>query len=109
MIKLASMETLQEVAKEGAADEYTDHLVYKRLAESGRTKDPKLRGILTKLSDAEYKHYEFWRKYSPETKVRPSMSTSLSDSLPAVHFWSNFCYQILGETRRRRRQEVQIC
>ena len=45
------------------------------MAESGRTKDPRLKEILTKLSDAEYKHYEFWRKYSPETKVRPSMST----------------------------------
>ncbi len=75
IVQLAVIETLQEVAKDGAADEYTDYLVYKRLAESGRTKDPKLRAILTKLSSAEYKHYEFWSKYSPEIKVRPSMST----------------------------------
>ncbi|HVB13000.1 MAG TPA: VIT1/CCC1 family protein [Nitrososphaerales archaeon] len=69
--KLAGTMTLSEVAKEGAADEYTDYIVYKRLAESSRTKDPKLKEILTKLSKVEWKHYEFWIKYSPESKERP--------------------------------------
>ena len=75
IVQLAAIESLQEVAKEGATDEYTDYLVYKHLAESRRTKDPKLKAILNKLSSAEYKHYEFWRKYSPEKEIRPSMST----------------------------------
>ena len=75
IVQLATIENLQEVAKEGATDEYTDYLVYKHLAESRRTKDPKLKAILTKLSNAEYKHYEFWRKYSPEKEIHPSMST----------------------------------
>lgn len=72
---MESTESLQQVARVGASDEYTDHLVYKRLSESGRTKDPKLRGILTKLSNAEYKHYEFWKKYTPDSKIKPSMPT----------------------------------
>ena len=54
---------LSEVAHKGAADEYTDYLVYKRLSESRRTKDPKMRGLLSKLSEAERRHYEFWSKY----------------------------------------------
>ena len=43
MIKLTSIETLQEVAKEGAADEYTDHLVYRvwRRAVEQRIRDLK--------------------------------------------------------------------
>ena len=69
---------LEDVARESAADEYTDSLVYKRLAESRRTKDPKLKEILSKLSEEENRHYEFWLKYAPKQKVRPNM--------PAVYF-----------------------
>lgn len=63
------------MARIGASDEYTDHLVYKRLAASGRTKDPKLKDILTKLSNAEYKHYQYWKKYTEDSKIHPSMFT----------------------------------
>lgn len=65
--------TLSEIAKDGAADEYTDYIVYKRFAASSRTKDPKLKEILTKLSNVEKKHYEFWIRYSPESKERPKL------------------------------------
>jgi demethoxyubiquinone hydroxylase (CLK1/Coq7/Cat5 family) len=74
-LKLAAIESLQEVAKVGAADELTDYLVYKRLSESSRINDPKLKEILTKLSEAEHRHYEFWKRYAPESKIRPSTWT----------------------------------
>lgn len=61
------------MAKEGATDEYTDYLVYKRLAESPRTKDPKMKQILNTLSETELRHYEFWKKFlPPESKITPS-------------------------------------
>jgi vacuolar iron transporter family protein len=73
---MASVTTLSKVARESAHDEYTDYLVYKRLAESSGTKDPRMKEILTKLSNTEYGHYEFWMKYVPsETKIAPSKWT----------------------------------
>jgi vacuolar iron transporter family protein len=67
---MASATVLSQVAREGAADEYTDYLVYKRLAESPGTKDPKLKQVLNTLSETEYRHYEFWKRYLPsDTKV----------------------------------------
>jgi VIT1/CCC1 family predicted Fe2+/Mn2+ transporter len=70
---LAVTVSLEDIARESAEDEYTDYLVYKRLAESGRTRDPKLREVLTKLSEEERTHYDFWIRYTPNHKVRPSM------------------------------------
>ena len=67
---MATSLTLPKVARESAKDEYTDYMVYKRLSEGLKTKDPKLKEILTTLSNTEYKHYEFWKKYSPETKIK---------------------------------------
>ena len=62
---MASTVSLSQVALESARDEYTDYLVYKRLAESSRIKNPKMKEILDTLSKTEYRHYEFWRKYAP--------------------------------------------
>ncbi len=39
---MASAVTLSQVAQESANDEYTDYLVYKRLSESSRVKDPEV-------------------------------------------------------------------
>jgi VIT1/CCC1 family predicted Fe2+/Mn2+ transporter len=69
---LAVTVSLEDVARESAKDEYTDHLIYKRLAESKRTHDPKLRETLTKLSVEERSHYDFWIKYASGKKVEPS-------------------------------------
>ena len=44
-------------------------MVYKRLAERDQQKNPKLKEILTTLSNTEYKHYEFWKKYAPDAKI----------------------------------------
>lgn len=66
---------LADVARQGAADEYTDYLVYKHLSESKRTKSPKIRDILAKLSDAEKRHFEFWSKYIEGPKPKENKLT----------------------------------
>ena len=67
---MASVVTLTQVARDSANDEYTDYLVYKRLSESSSVKDPKIKQILVTLSNTEYGHYEFWKKFLPsDTKV----------------------------------------
>ncbi|MGH2638012.1 MAG: VIT1/CCC1 transporter family protein [Rhabdochlamydiaceae bacterium] len=72
---MATTLRLEDIAKQAARDEYTDYVVYKRLAEGSRTKDPKLKEILSHLSQTEYGHYEFWKKYSPNTEARASSWT----------------------------------
>ncbi|MEM3833064.1 MAG: VIT1/CCC1 family protein [Thermoprotei archaeon] len=47
-------------------DEFIDYLVYKEL--SKREKNEERRKLLEKLSEQEYKHYKFWKKYAPEYK-----------------------------------------
>lgn len=49
-------------------DEYIDYTVYKELAK--REKNEERRKLLEKLSQQEYKHYKFWKKYAPEYKER---------------------------------------
>src|SRR5579864_1079523 len=70
LLLLSTNTTLQSVAAESAKDEYTDHMVYKRLAERSHSKNPKMKEILTTLSNTEYKHYEFWKKYAPDAKIK---------------------------------------
>jgi VIT1/CCC1 family predicted Fe2+/Mn2+ transporter len=68
--------SLEKVAEEGIADEYGDYAIYHNLATShrnGRRKQRKrLADTFEKLSETEYRHYEFWRKYSPKTKAKVS-------------------------------------
>ncbi len=49
-------------------DEYIDYSVYKELAK--REKNEERRKLLEKLSEQEYKHFKFWKKYVPEYKER---------------------------------------
>jgi VIT1/CCC1 family predicted Fe2+/Mn2+ transporter len=92
---LASTITLSDVAKESANDEYTDYIVYKRLSESPRTKDPKLKEILTTLSKTEYKHYEFWKKYSPEAKISVGKGTVYLTLFLRLIFGNTFAIKYL--------------
>jgi VIT1/CCC1 family predicted Fe2+/Mn2+ transporter len=57
------------VATQACRDELTDYEVYRRLSEETREKSPKLSEILSKLSDTEFKHYQFWKKYVAEKKT----------------------------------------
>ncbi len=93
---MASATTLSKVAEESANDEYTDYLVYKRLADSSRTRDPKFKEVLTTLSNTEYRHYEFWKKYvSPETKIAPSTWTIYVTLFLRLIFGSTFAIKYL--------------
>ena len=60
--------SLAEVANNGCKDEYTDYIVYMRLAEGSKTQ--KLKDVMTKLSETEYGHYQFWSKYATEKEVK---------------------------------------
>ena len=65
-------ETLRENIRKYCEDEYTDHLVYHRLAL--RERDSHKRDILEKLSRQEEEHYQFW-------------SSLLEDHTPPVKRW----------------------
>jgi vacuolar iron transporter family protein len=68
--------TLSSVSEEGIKDEYGDYAIYQALAKSHRngrrSQRQKLAPIFQTLSDTEYRHYEFWKKYSPNTEARVS-------------------------------------
>ncbi len=93
---MASAVSLSQVAREGANDEYTDYLVYKRLSESSRTKDPKMREILDTLSRTEYGHYEFWKKYMPaDSRVSPNRSAIYLTLFLRLIFGNTFAIKYL--------------
>jgi len=93
---MAAATTLLKVAQQSANDEYTDYIVYKRLAESSRTKDPKMKETLSKLSETEYGHYEFWKKYVPqETKITARKWTIYVTLLMRLIFGSSFAIKYL--------------
>lgn len=65
-----------EVASYACRDEYVDYYIYNALASSSVT--PKaLKGRLALMAEQEYRHYEFWKRYTdgiaavkePKTKV----------------------------------------
>ncbi len=58
---------LARVAAMSLRDEYTDNTVY--LALSRRERNPAFKRALEELAESERVHYEFWRTYSPETRV----------------------------------------
>jgi len=92
---LATSVTLSKVAKESAKDEYTDYMVYKRLSEGSNKNNPKLKEILTALSNTELKHYEFWKKYTPDTKIKASTWTIYLTLLLRVIFGYTFAIKYL--------------
>src|SRR5208282_4736466 len=60
---------LSDFAYTSAVDEYTDYVVYKKLAGLGFEKRHKFSGTLKRLSGMEYGHYRFWNRYCPERKI----------------------------------------
>ncbi len=65
-----STRTLREVAIEGCKDELTDHTVYQKLATLGIERNQGFKDILAKLAATELGHYEFWKKYAPDEKIK---------------------------------------
>lgn len=68
--------TLDSVASAGVKDEYGDYEIYRHLAlyhkDARRAHRRKLGDVFQRLSETEYKHYEFWKKYSPRTEAKVS-------------------------------------
>jgi len=58
---------LANVAAMSVRDEYADYSTY--LALSRREKNPAFKKALEELAQQERDHYEFWKKYAPETSV----------------------------------------
>lgn len=63
---------LSSVAYEAAEDELIDWAVYKKLSEMSFVGNQKFRETLARLAGMERKHYDFWREYCPERKVKAS-------------------------------------
>src|SRR5437867_3498083 len=61
---------LEEVARRSCRDEFTDYTIYLAMSEFER--NDKFKHALKGLADAERGHYEFWKKYAPNT--RPSVN-----------------------------------
>ncbi|HZD12623.1 MAG TPA: VIT1/CCC1 family protein [Candidatus Binatus sp.] len=59
---------LAKVAEMSVLDEYTDYKTY--LALSRRERNPVFKKALEELAEQEQHHYEFWKKYAPNTSVR---------------------------------------
>ena len=87
------MFTLESVALEGMKDEWLDYTVYSRLANSHlgkkRARRNKLGDVFQRLSETEYKHYEFWKKFAPNYTVKVSRLKL---------YWIMFIEAILGAT-----------
>lgn len=58
---------ISDIAKTAAKSEYTDYLIYKKLAERRK----KIATPLGKLASSEYKHYQFWGKYCDLKEIKP--------------------------------------
>jgi VIT1/CCC1 family predicted Fe2+/Mn2+ transporter len=54
---------------EAQRNEITEYSIYKKLAQS--IKEPKTKEILNHISDDEFRHYNFWRKYT-DKDIKPS-------------------------------------
>lgn len=57
------MNTNNASYREYAIDEYADSMLYKKLAE--QEKNPHNKEMLNKLSQQEYDHFVFWKKFTP--------------------------------------------
>lgn len=92
---LSATYTLDEVANHGCKDEYTDYVVYKRLADRTNSKNPKLKEVLSKLSTIEYGHYEFWSKYASRKDVKVGTGLIYLILLIKIIFGTTFAIRFL--------------
>jgi vacuolar iron transporter family protein len=88
---LATTLALADVAKESAGDEYSEYVVYQRLAKRGRSG----KEVFSKLSEMEYTHYEFWHKYCPEYKPKVNRLTLYFMLFIRTVFGATFVFKYL--------------
>lgn len=84
--------------------EITEHIVYERLARTVR--QPDNRKILERISRDEFRHYEFWKKYTGE-EVKPSRLKILKYLLISRIFGITFGIKLMerGEERSEKTYE----
>jgi VIT1/CCC1 family predicted Fe2+/Mn2+ transporter len=73
------------------ANEITEHIVYKKLAEKSKGNNTK---ILKRISDDELKHYNEWKKYTKED-IDPNQLKILKYLILAVLFGLSFTMKIM--------------
>jgi len=97
---------LADVARRACKDEFTDYTVY--LALSKYERNPKFRETLAGLGETERVHYEFWRKYAPDTPVSAARlrvySVQLLRLLLGLTFTMKFLERHEGVIVRRYKQ-----
>jgi VIT1/CCC1 family predicted Fe2+/Mn2+ transporter len=62
----STKKSLRDIAAEFCRDEYTDYIIYSKLA--AIEFNERRRDVLSRLADVERRHYEFWRRYTPSFK-----------------------------------------
>jgi len=67
--KLCSSQ-LEKIAEIDAKDEITDYTTYSRLSRVGN--DAKVKQVFSDLSNMEFRHYQFWLKYSTKQEIKPN-------------------------------------
>lgn len=65
----SSTSTLSKVARIRMSHEFTDSVLYERLAETLDNQSP-FAAVLRRLSATEHRHYEFWKKYVPNEEPK---------------------------------------
>lgn len=53
---------VEKIVSVAQRNEITEHYIYDKLSKS--VKDPNTKEVLKRISNDEFKHYEFWRKYT---------------------------------------------
>ena len=61
-MEIGQDEEMRKTAVVAQRNEITEYIIYNKLSQS--VKDPHNKEILSKISDDELKHYEFWKKYT---------------------------------------------
>ncbi|MEM3960290.1 MAG: ferritin family protein [Sulfolobales archaeon] len=64
-----SIEEFRDLAENSCVDEYKDYMIYMELSRMRLLSDP-LRRSLSRMAEQERAHYEFWKKYAGECKIR---------------------------------------
>lgn len=79
---------LSKVARVRMSHEFTDSVLYERLAETLESQSP-FAAVLRRLSATEHNHYEFWKKYVPNEEPRINRIKV---------YWVLFLRRVLGLT-----------
>lgn len=66
---MQQFEELEEVARVGVSDEYSDYIMYTTLSKEVK-ENKELSLVLEQLAQKEYKHYQFWKRYAQQQEPK---------------------------------------